>query len=256
MKHENENHKNGEHSKDNEHQKDLDIYIGRRLREKRQKLNLTLTDLAEKLGVSHQQIQKYEQAQSRVAAITLYHLGEILGVDTSYFFQGYSAFMKKHERLTGDVIVPDRESTLNILLVEDDAADELLTRRAFNECSVNVNLFTVHDGVAALDFLRNKSTSVDFPRPDVVLLDLNIPKRDGATVLREIKRDRDISDIPVIIMTNSINFQEMISCYKAYAAGYICKPFDFDIFQSSIDALARYWAQSVVLPSRAHGMLA
>jgi CheY-like chemotaxis protein/DNA-binding XRE family transcriptional regulator len=240
----------------NENQKDLDIYIGKRLREKRQKLSLTLTDLAEKLGVSHQQIQKYEQAQSRIAAITLYQLGEILGVEPSYFFQGFSAFKKKTERLTGDVIVPDRESTLNILLVEDDAADELLTRRAFSECSVNVNMFTVHDGVAALDFLRNKCTSVDFPRPDIILLDLNIPKRDGATVLREIKRDRDISDIPVIIMTNSINFQEMISCYKAFAAGYICKPFDFDIFQNSIESLARYWAQSVVLPNRSHGLLA
>lgn len=240
----------------NDHQKDLDSYIGRRLREKRQKLSLTLTDLAEKLGVSHQQIQKYEQAQSRIAAITLYQLGEILGVDPSYFFQGYSAFKKKTERISGDVIIPDRESTLHILLVEDDAADELLTRRAFSETSVDVSLFTVHDGVAALDFLRNKCTSVDFPRPDIILLDLNIPKRDGATVLREIKRDRDISDIPVIIMTNSINFQEMISCYKAYAAGYICKPFDFDVFQKSIDSLARYWAQSVVLPSRSHGLLA
>jgi DNA-binding response OmpR family regulator len=110
--------------------------------------------------------------------------------------------------------------------------------------------------MAALDFLRNKTTSVDFPRPDVILLDLNIPKRDGATVLREIKRDRDISDIPVIIMTNSINFQEMISCYKSFAAGYICKPFDFDIFQNCIDSFARYWAQSVVLPSRSHGLLA
>lgn len=85
----------------NEHQKDLDNYIGRRLREKRQKLRLTLTDLAEKLGVSHQQIQKYEQAQSRIAAITLYQLGEILGVEPSYFFQGYSAFKKKSERVSG-----------------------------------------------------------------------------------------------------------------------------------------------------------
>ncbi|MES2253348.1 MAG: response regulator [Pseudomonadota bacterium] len=239
-----------------EPQKDLDHYIGKRLREKRQKLGLTLTDLAEKLGVSHQQIQKYEQAQSRVSAITLYHLGEILGVEPSYFFQGFSAFKKKTERVAGDVIVPDRESVLNILLVEDDAADELLTRRAFDECSVSVNLFTVHDGVVALDFLRNKSTSVDFPRPDIILLDLNIPKRDGATVLREIKRDRDMSDIPVIIMTNSINFQEMILCYKAYASGYICKPFDYDVFQNSIESLASYWAKSVVLPNRSHGLLA
>ncbi len=233
----------------------LDQYIGKRLREKRQKLGFTLTDLAEKLAVSHQQIQKYEQAQSRISAITLYQLGEILGVEPSYFFQGFSAFQKKCGRIHGDVIVPDRQSSLNVLLIEDDAADELLARRAFAEASLPVNIFTVHDGVAALDCLRNRSTLVDFPRPDIILLDLNIPKHDGATVLREIKRDREISDIPVIILTNSINFQEMISCYKTYAAGYICKPFDFDVFQKSIDALVRYWALTVVLPSRANGVL-
>lgn len=239
----------------NELPKELDVYIGKRLRMKRQKLGLTLSDLGEKIGVSHQQIQKYEQAQSRISAILLYQLCQILGVESNYFFQGFSAFSKNTELASSDIIIPDHESPLNVLLVEDDAADELLTRRAFSECSVFVNLFTVHDGMAAMDFLRNKLISVDFPRPDIILLDLNIPKRDGATVLREIKRDRDLNDIPVIIMTNGINFQEMLSCYKAYASGYICKPFDYDVFQNNIDALARYWAKSVVLPNRSRGLI-
>jgi CheY-like chemotaxis protein/plasmid maintenance system antidote protein VapI len=238
-----------------ENQKMLDTYIGKRLREKRQKLGYTLCDIAEKMSVSHQQIQKYEQAQSRISAITLYQLGEILGVEPGYFFQGFSAFQKKGERLQGDVIVPNRTTSLNVLLIEDDAADELLTRRAFADSSIDVNLLTLHDGASALEFLRNRTTIVDFPRPDVILLDLNIPKHDGASVLREIKRDREINDIPIIVLTNSINFTEMLACYKSYASGYICKPFDFEIFQNSIQAFAKYWSQCVVLPNRANGGL-
>lgn len=235
-------------------QKELDIYIGKRLRIKRQKLGLTLLSLAEKLGVSHQQIQKYEKAQSRISAIVLYQLSQILGVESNYFFQGFTSFSKDEELASSDIIIPDHECSLNVLLIEDDVADELCTRRAFSECSAFVNLLTVHNSIIAMNFLRKKLITVDFPRPDIILLDLNISKRDGATMLREIKRDRDLSDIPVIIMTNGINFQEMLSCYKAYASGCICKSFNYDIFQKNIENLTRYWAKSVILPNRARKM--
>ena len=246
--------KTKEDSLENHHE--LDHYIGKRLREKRLKRGLTLEDLSEKLNLSRQQLQKYETAQSRLSTTILYHLGLLLDVKPSYFFQGYANFQKKAQPPVANIIVPDRQSTLNILLIEDDAADQLLTRRAFEECSVNVNLLAMHDGIAALGFLRNESTSVDFPRPDLILLDLNIPKQDGASVLNELKSDPNLVDIPVIILTNSIDFKEMHSCYKAHAAGYLCKTFDFDVFQNNLDILAQYWALSAVLPNRSQGVSA
>ncbi len=238
-----------------EMQKLLDQYIGRRLREKRQKRGLTLSDMADKLAVSHQQIQKYEQAQSRISAYTLFQLSEILGVDPGYFYHGYESYYRRLEKaqLNGEMIVHDRESVFNVLIVEDNAADELLTRRAFKCCSITTNLLVLHDAYSTIDFLRNKITNVDFPRPDLILLDLNLPKNDGVSILREIKRDREINDIPVVILTNSLSYNDMLSCYKNNASGFICKSFEFDVFQRHVESCLTYWSKTVVLPNRAQG---
>ena len=230
----------------------VDIFIGKRLRDQRLKLNLTLTEVAEKVGLSHQQIQKYEQAKSRIPVATLYQLSQVFGVTSHYFFDGLQLVGKDYLKLKDkDTISQARSSTLNIFIVEDDPADELLTRRAFKDCKHKLNIFAVHDGSKALEFLRDKNAVLTFPRPDIILLDLNIPKRDGHSVLKEIKRDREIQDIPVIILTNSVSVQEMISVYKNHASGYICKSFDFDVFQQSMMGLINYWASVVVLPQTA-----
>ena len=234
-------------------QKDLEEYVGRRLREKRQKLGMTLAYVAEKLSISHQQIQKYEQAQSRISAAILFQIGQVYGVPSHYFFEGYRSDIEKKPEIPAptDVITYREEKNLNILLVEDNPADELLTRRALEASKHKINVFCVHDGVQAIEFLRYKTLAADFPRPDVVLLDLNIPKRDGHTVLKEIKRDRDIQDIPVVILTNSISIQEMVSIYKNYASGYISKSFDYDVFEDSLIGFVNYWVSVVVLPNTA-----
>ncbi|MBY0463146.1 MAG: response regulator [Alphaproteobacteria bacterium] len=232
--------------------KELDVYVGKRLREKRQKLGMTLAYVAERLSVSHQQIQKYEQAQSRISAGMLYHIGQLYGVPSQYFFDGFQAIQqKKGEKINTDIISHNLEKPLSILLVEDDPTDELLTRRALEAADHKVHIFCVHDGAQAIEFLRYKTMNVDFPRPDIVLLDLNIPKRDGQTVLKEIKRDREIQDIPVIILTNSISVQEMITVYKNQASGYISKSFDYDVFQKNMIGLVDYWSTVVVLPNTA-----
>ena len=232
--------------------RELDVYVGKRLREKRQKLGMTLAYVAEKLTVSHQQIQKYEQAQSRISAGMLYHVGQLYGVPSQYFFDGFqSSQQRKSGKVCTDVISHNHDKPLSILLVEDDPTDELLTRRALEGADRKVQIFCVHDGAQAVEFLKYKTMSVDFPRPDIVLLDLNIPKRDGQAVLKEIKRDRDIQDIPVIILTNSISVQEMITVYKNQASGYISKSFDYDIFQKNMVGLVDYWSTIVVLPNTA-----
>lgn len=232
--------------------KDIDIYVGNKLRSKRQKIGFTLSDIAERLDISHQQIQKYERGQSRISAGTLYQLASILGVKSDFFFDGFiEQNYKNIPSYEAEIISPDRRKKLNILIIEDDPADELLFRRAIEECDVSANIYCIHDGARAVDFLKSRDFGSSFPRPDIILMDLYIPKRNGQEVLKEIKKDREILDIPVIIISNGVSVKEMVAVYKSYASGYICKSFDFNLFKDNINILLKYWSGVVVLPSTA-----
>ncbi len=229
----------------------LNIFIGKRLREKRRKLGLTLAQVGESLGVSHQQIQKYEQGQTRASAAILHQIAQMYGVNLQFFVQGYVSLYMRHEKRASNVIFHDPNKTLHVLLVEDDPADEFMLRSSLESTNHKINVFSVHDGAQALNFLRYKTMNVDFPRPDFILLDLSIPKRDGLHVLKEIKRDREIQVIPVIVLTNGINAQEMDTVYRNHAAGYISKTSDYQTFQDKITTLISYWSTVAVLPGTA-----
>lgn len=232
--------------------KELDVFIGKRLREKRHKLGFTLSQVGENLGISHQQIQKYEQSQSRISAGILYRIAQFYGESPQFFYQGFIPLYKRVEKPKNNLIFHNPSKMLHILLVEDDPADELIMRRALEATNHKINVFCVHDGAQTIDFLRyKKDINVDFPRPDLILLDLNIPKRDGFNVLKEIKRDRCIQDIPVVVLTNGISTEEMVNSYQNFASGYICKSFDNTSFQSNIHTLINYWSSVVVLPGTA-----
>ena len=228
---------------------EVDAYIGYKLREQRQKLNFTLSDVANRIGVSLQQVQKYEQGKSRIPAVLLYKLAKVLSVSPDYFFEGIdninSTFLKYN---TGGDISFERPKALTLFVIEDDPSDELLIRNILNASRYDIKVFSAHDGEKALEMLRNRKSLSLFPRPDIILLDLNIPKRDGHYVLREIKRDEELCDIPVIVITNSISVKEMMSTYRSYAAGYICKSFDLEVFHNNILKMVSYWADVVVLP--------
>jgi CheY-like chemotaxis protein len=242
------NNQPSDHKEDENH---LDKYVGYRLREKRIRLNLKLTDISGKLRVSHQQIQKYERGQTRISASALFSLSQLLGVNPNYFFEGYTPTLYNTLSRENAVQAVEKTERLNIFVIEDDPGDELLLRRALDASPYKTNIFSAHDGSKALEFLKNRNGMGHFPRPHIILLDLNIPKRSGLEVLREIKRDREIQDIPVIIMTHSINASEMVGLYRNYAAGYISKLFNFEEFQESILGMVHYWAKVVVLPQTA-----
>ena len=230
----------------------VDVHVGQRVRDRRQRLGWTLMDLAEKLGVSHQQVQKYEQGTTRISASSLYHLSKIFQTTQNYFFTGLDLDeVDVANDLDSDVIsLSTPRNALSIILIEDDSTDELLMRKALELIDKKINLHALHDGDDALAFLRQKGVSSTFPRPDIILLDLNIPKRDGRLLLKELKRDRQLQDIPVVVMTNSLSKKEMINIYRYGASGYICKPFDFNKLKSNLEHLIEYWGNTVVLPSR------
>jgi CheY-like chemotaxis protein len=137
--------------------------------------------------------------------------------------------------------------TINVLLVEDDPGDVLMTREAFEE-NLHNRLDVVTDGAAALDYLRHEEPYADAPRPDLILLDLNLPRRDGREVLQEIKADPDLRHIPVIVLTTSQAEEDVLRSYQLHANAYVTKPVDFEGFVEAIRQIDQFFLSVVQLP--------
>jgi CheY-like chemotaxis protein len=137
---------------------------------------------------------------------------------------------------------------INVLLVEDDPGDVLMTREAFEEYLHN-RLDVVTDGAAALAYLRREEPYTDAPCPDLVLLDLNLPRRDGREVLQEVKADEELRHIPVIVLTTSQAEEDVLRSYQLHANAYVTKPVDFDGFIEAIKQIDHFFVSVVKLPT-------
>jgi len=141
-----------------------------------------------------------------------------------------------------------RAEPIEILLVEDSPSDVDLTREALEDTKVHNNLSVVGDGVEALAFLRREGRFADAPHPDLILLDLNLPKKDGREVLAEIKADPDLRRIPVVVLTTSEAEQDIIETYNLHANCYVKKPVDLDAFIQVVRSIDNFWLAIVKLP--------
>jgi two-component system, chemotaxis family, response regulator Rcp1 len=139
---------------------------------------------------------------------------------------------------------------IEILMVEDNPGDVRLTVEALKEGKVRNNFHTVEDGVEALAFLRRQGPYTDAPRPDLVLLDLNLPKKNGREVLAEIKQDPELKRIPVVILTVSQAEQDILKSYNLHANCYITKPVDLEQFLAVVKSIENFWLSVVMLPPR------
>jgi CheY-like chemotaxis protein len=137
---------------------------------------------------------------------------------------------------------------VEILLVEDNPGDVRLTQEALKEAKVRNNLHVVMDGIAAISFLRREGEYSDAPRPDLVLLDLNLPLKDGRDVLQEMKNDESLKRIPVVILTTSKAEEDIIKTYNLHANCYITKPIDLDQFLQVVKSIEDFWLTVVKLP--------
>ena len=137
---------------------------------------------------------------------------------------------------------------IDILLVEDNPGDVRLTQEALKEGKVRNNLHVVGDGVEAMAFLRRERSYAQAPRPDLVLLDLNLPLKGGRDVLAEIKQDPELRRIPVVILTTSKDEVDIMSTYDLHANCYITKPVDLDQFMGVVRAIEDFWLDVVKLP--------
>lgn len=138
---------------------------------------------------------------------------------------------------------------IEILLVEDNPGDIRLTKEALKEAKVLNTLTVVQDGVEALTCLRRQGQYADAKRPDLILLDLNLPKKDGREVLAEIKNDEALKFIPVVILTTSQDEQDVLKSYGLHANCYITKPVELEQFISVVKAIEDFWLGIVILPA-------
>ncbi|MDL1975098.1 MAG: response regulator [Deltaproteobacteria bacterium] len=137
---------------------------------------------------------------------------------------------------------------LELLLVEDNPGDVRLTEEALREGRVYNKIHVVDDGVEALAFLRREGRYADARRPDIILLDLNLPKKDGREVLEEIKSDKALKRIPVVVLTTSEAEQDILRVYNLHANCYVTKPLDLDQFMSVVKSIENFWLTVVKLP--------
>ena len=137
---------------------------------------------------------------------------------------------------------------VQMLLVEDNLGDIRLTKETLRDAKVMVNLHVVGDGVEAMAFLRQEGKYTRSPRPDLVLLDLNLPKKDGREVLTEVKQDPDLRRIPVVILTISNGQEDILKSYNLHANAYVTKPLNLEQFSKIVKAIEDFWFTVVKLP--------
>jgi two-component system response regulator len=140
---------------------------------------------------------------------------------------------------------------IEILLVEDNPGDVELTREALEDAKVANRLNVVDDGAEAVDFLFRRGKFSEAPRPDIILLDLNLPKKDGRQVLSEVKTDADLAQIPVVVLTTSQAEEDILRAYQLHANCYITKPVDFNQFMHIVATIEEFWLTIVKLPKKA-----
>jgi len=140
--------------------------------------------------------------------------------------------------------------SIEVLLVEDSPGDVRLTQEAFRDANRSIHLQVASDGVEAMAFLRREGPHADAPRPDLILLDLNLPKMDGREVLTQIKADASLKTIPTVILTTSEAEADIVRCYQLQANCYLSKPVQFDAFASLVRSINDFWLTKVKLPQQ------
>jgi len=147
-------------------------------------------------------------------------------------------------------VAPKKKEHIEILLAEDNPGDVRLTEKALDHGNILNNLHVVNDGVEAIKFLRQEGEHADTPRPDLVLLDLNMPRKDGREVLEDMKADPELRRLPVVVLTSSEAEEDVVRSYELNANAYLTKPVDFDGFVDIVKRIEDFWFSVVKMPPK------
>ena len=142
----------------------------------------------------------------------------------------------------------NRSKIIDILLIEDSSTDVLMIREALSEAKLLNKIHVAEDGVEALDFLHKRGKFASSPRPNLILLDLNLPRKNGHEVLAEIKADKDLKRIPVVVLTTSSAKEDILRSYDLHGNCYVVKPVEFDSFVKAVQSIQHFWSSTVSLP--------
>lgn len=224
--------------------KTIDGYIGQKIRDRRTKLHISQAELGQMLGVSAQQVQRYESGENGVAICKLPLLASTLNVKPNYFTDDLPADEAIGKPVSG-VIKRGLHRPLRILLVEDDTNDVLLFQTALSKTVHQATLHHLQKADLVLDYL-NRCNAGNVP--DIILLDINMPRITGIEVLKQVKTSQH-KKIPIIMLTNSVRTRDMLVCYEHHASGFIQKSADLKQFYDDIDCILGYWSGMIILPS-------
>ena len=218
---------------------ELDLFIGKKLRAFRSKYKWPLKTLADELGISLQQLQRYELGENKISASMLHKIAKIFNIRTDVFFTDF-----EKEIQTPSSINP----LINLMIIEDNADDEFMIRNALSEFDKLLNIYVIHCVSQTLDFCRKVESHSNslFPKPNLIFIDLCMSER--IEILSHIKRSSTLRDIPVVIFTNSLTPTDIKEIYKLHACGIIKKSLDHDELKSQLSRTLNYWLDTVVLP--------
>lgn len=220
---------------------DLDIFLGKKIAFFRAKMDWPLKTLANLLGISIQQLQRYEKGVNKISASLLYEMAKIFHMDISCFFEAYH-----------DEKIPEKipKTLWNLLVIEDNPNDEFLLRKALQDFPREISISSLNEGQSAVNFFRALSNKdiTPIPKPDLIFLDLHLPDMKGLDILKDIKRRRYLQDIPIIVLTNSLNVEDKAETYHLQASGFIRKSFSYEEFKTQLHRTLNYWIETVELP--------
>jgi CheY-like chemotaxis protein/DNA-binding transcriptional regulator YiaG len=223
-------------------------YIGQRIRERRRLLKLNQTQLARQMGFSYQQLQKYESGSNQISIDKLLLFGKILNVPPTWFYEGIRIDEAIGKSIDSDIIPKTRTRPLNILLVDNNPGDVILFQKALAHAPRPTCLHVLHQAEAAQDFLQNHAVKYGKPRPDLIVIDLALPRANGLQLLKTVKSNPQTADIPVVVLTHSSSRKDMMESYRRGAASFIQKAVTAEAYETDVAHLVEYWSGTVALP--------
>ena len=225
----------------------LDKHIGNKIRERRKALGLTQGDLAQIIGISHQQVQRYESGENPLSMSRVLEIANVLNIKPDYFYENLPVSKNAGQKPQEGIIYKDTTRPLRLLLVEDNMTDEVLFRKAVANSEILAELHVIQTPEKVADYLKNDANV----RPDILILDINMPRMNGIELLKKIKADAKLRVLPVIMLTNSIRSKDMLDAYANHAGGFIQKNCELKEFYEDISRTLQYWQKTMVLPNSA-----
>ena len=234
-----------------EDNKILDRHIGGKIRERRKALRLTQEDLAKLLGLSHQQVQRYESGDNTVSVSRLLEIARGMNVGVDYFYANAPVSGKIGRKQDDPDILKKYSGALKILLVEDAPSDELLFRKAVEKSGIPATITSIQKSEIVTSYLLECRNKQPGSLPHILVIDINMPKLNGLELLKQIKRYPELGSIPALVLTNSVRSKDMLDAYANHASGFIQKNPDLYVFYKDIDVMLQYWTQVMIMPAAA-----